>query len=195
MGRALEPLDLLFYEDPVAPENLHRWSESATPSTFRSPRASASALLGHPRLVERELVDVIQPDTGRAGGITQMRKMAALAEAHSSPWRRIPARSGRSPSRRAPRHGDDPERSAGAGRVRLAGPLRGGEPVLRSSMAISPSPPRPGLGVDIDVEEIRQLSEPPQRPRPSPTTTAPPTPPAPRGKCRISRPASIGART
>jgi galactonate dehydratase len=28
------------------------------------------------------LVDVIQPDTGRAGGITQMRKIAAMAEAH-----------------------------------------------------------------------------------------------------------------
>jgi galactonate dehydratase len=27
-------------------------------------------------------VDVIQPDTGRAGGITQMKKIAAMAEAH-----------------------------------------------------------------------------------------------------------------
>ncbi|NKF31598.1 mandelate racemase/muconate lactonizing enzyme family protein, partial [Pseudomonas sp. BGM005] len=33
-------------------------------------------------LIERELVDVIQPDTGRAGGITQMKKIAAMAEAH-----------------------------------------------------------------------------------------------------------------
>ena len=32
-------------------------------------------------LIERQLVDVIQPDTGRAGGITQMRKIAAMAEA------------------------------------------------------------------------------------------------------------------
>ena len=33
-------------------------------------------------LIERGLVDVIQPDTGRAGGITQMKKIAAMAEAH-----------------------------------------------------------------------------------------------------------------
>ena len=33
-------------------------------------------------LIERDLVDVIQPDTGRARGITQMRKMAGMAEAH-----------------------------------------------------------------------------------------------------------------
>ena len=33
-------------------------------------------------MIEQELVDVIQPDTGRAGGITQMRKIAAMAEAH-----------------------------------------------------------------------------------------------------------------
>ncbi|MGO7616621.1 enolase C-terminal domain-like protein, partial [Rhizobium ruizarguesonis] len=31
---------------------------------------------------EKELVDVIQPDTGRAGGITQIKKIAAMAEAH-----------------------------------------------------------------------------------------------------------------
>ena len=41
-----------------------------------------STLWGIRPYVERELVDVIQPDTGRAGGITQMRKMAAMAEAH-----------------------------------------------------------------------------------------------------------------
>nr|WP_269840432.1 enolase C-terminal domain-like protein [Paucibacter sp. M5-1]MCZ7883008.1 hypothetical protein [Paucibacter sp. M5-1] len=29
------------------------------------------------------LVDVVQPDTGRFGGLTQMRKLAAIAEAHS----------------------------------------------------------------------------------------------------------------
>ena len=33
-------------------------------------------------LIEREIVDVIQPDTGRAGGLMQMKKMAAMAEAH-----------------------------------------------------------------------------------------------------------------
>jgi galactonate dehydratase len=33
-------------------------------------------------MIEREIVDVIQPDTGRAGGISQMKKLAGMAEAH-----------------------------------------------------------------------------------------------------------------
>ena len=41
-----------------------------------------STIWGIRPYIERDLVDVIQPDTGRAGGITQMRKMAAMAEAH-----------------------------------------------------------------------------------------------------------------
>jgi galactonate dehydratase len=39
-------------------------------------------IFGLRELIERELVDVVQPDTGRAGGITQMKKIAAMAEAH-----------------------------------------------------------------------------------------------------------------
>ena len=41
-----------------------------------------ATIFGERELIERELVDVIQPDTGRAGGITQMKKIAAMAEAH-----------------------------------------------------------------------------------------------------------------
>ena len=33
-------------------------------------------------LIEQEVIDVVQPDTGRAGGILQMQKIAHLAEAH-----------------------------------------------------------------------------------------------------------------
>jgi len=39
-------------------------------------------LFGLRELIERNLVDVVQPDTGRAGGLTQMKKIAAMAEAH-----------------------------------------------------------------------------------------------------------------
>lgn len=39
-------------------------------------------VFGQRELIENELVDIIQPDTGRAGGLTQMKKIAAMAEAH-----------------------------------------------------------------------------------------------------------------
>ncbi|WP_426289857.1 mandelate racemase/muconate lactonizing enzyme family protein (plasmid) [Ensifer adhaerens] len=83
VGRELEALDLLFFEDPVAPENLdalQRVRDAVDVPLAAGERVSN--IWGIRPYVERELVDVIQPDTGRAGGITQMRKMAAMAEAH-----------------------------------------------------------------------------------------------------------------
>ncbi|MEO1016987.1 MAG: mandelate racemase/muconate lactonizing enzyme family protein [Pseudomonadota bacterium] len=83
LGRALEPYDLLFYEDPIAPENLdgYRRIRDAVDIPLAAGERVAT-LWGIRPLIEDELVDVIQPDTGRAGGILQMRKMAAMAEAH-----------------------------------------------------------------------------------------------------------------
>jgi galactonate dehydratase len=81
--RALEPYRLLWVEDPIAPENLDGFrrirDHTAVPLAAGERQAT---LFGERELIERELVDVIQPDTGRAGGITQMKKIAAMAEAH-----------------------------------------------------------------------------------------------------------------
>lgn len=41
-----------------------------------------SHIYGERELIEREIVNVVQPDTGRAGGLMQMKKIAAMAEAH-----------------------------------------------------------------------------------------------------------------
>lgn len=81
--RSLEDAGLLFYEDAVAPENLDALARVR--DAVSMPLAAGervSNIWGFRPYIERELVDVIQPDTGRAGGITQMRKVAAMAEAH-----------------------------------------------------------------------------------------------------------------
>ena len=83
VGRELEAFDLLFYEDPVAPENLDAFARVR--DAVAVPLAAGErvgTIFGFRELIERELVDVVQPDTGRAGGVTQMRKIAAMAEAH-----------------------------------------------------------------------------------------------------------------
>ncbi len=83
IGRELEAFDLLFYEDPVAPENLDalaRVRDAVTVPLAAGERVGT--IHGARALIERELIDVVQPDTGRAGGITQMRKIAAMAEVH-----------------------------------------------------------------------------------------------------------------
>jgi galactonate dehydratase len=83
LGRALEPHGLLFYEDPVAPENVEALARVAGAVDIPIAAGERHATLwGVRELIEREIIDVVQPDTGRAGGLSQMKKMAALAEAH-----------------------------------------------------------------------------------------------------------------
>ena len=83
LGRKLEPLGLAFMEDPVAPEQLDAYARIR--DAVAIPLAAgerAATIWGLRPLIERELVDIVQPDTGRAGGITVMKKIAAMAEAH-----------------------------------------------------------------------------------------------------------------
>ena len=83
VGKALEPYNLLFYEDPVPPENteaLRRVQDNVDIPIAAGERHSH--IWGVREIIEDEIVDVVQPDSGRIGGITQLKKIAALAEAH-----------------------------------------------------------------------------------------------------------------
>ena len=83
LGKRLEEYDLLFYEDPVAPENIEAISRVSKGVNLPIAAGERHATIwGVRELIEREIIDVVQPDTGRAGGLMQMKKMAALAEAH-----------------------------------------------------------------------------------------------------------------
>lgn len=83
LARALEPYNILWLEDPISPDNIEGYQRIRDASSV--PLAAGervTGIFGERELIERNLVDVIQPDAGRAGGITQMRKIAAMAEAH-----------------------------------------------------------------------------------------------------------------
>jgi galactonate dehydratase len=81
--KALEPYHLLWVEDPIAPDNLEGFRRIRDHSSVTLAAGERQAtIFGERELIEKGLVDVIQPDTGRAGGITQMKKIAAIAEAH-----------------------------------------------------------------------------------------------------------------
>jgi galactonate dehydratase len=83
LGKALEEYDLLFYEDPVPPENIEAIARvSAAVDLPIAAGERHAQIYGVRQLIEREIVDVIQPDTGRAGGLMQLKKIAAMAEAH-----------------------------------------------------------------------------------------------------------------
>src|SRR5208282_198871 len=82
----LEPFHLRWLEEPVIPDDLHGYAELKSRS--RIPIAAGEhefTLFGFQQLLEARAVDYIQFDTNRVGGITQARKIAALAEAYSVP--------------------------------------------------------------------------------------------------------------
>jgi L-rhamnonate dehydratase len=82
----LEPFDLRWLEEPVMPDDIHGYAELK--SYGRIPIAGGEhefTLYGFRELLEARAVDYIQFDTNRVGGISQARKIAALAEAHSIP--------------------------------------------------------------------------------------------------------------
>ena len=83
IGKALEPYNLLFYEDPVPPDNMDALKR--VQDNVNIPIAAGerhSNIWGVRQLIEDEIVDVVQPDAGRIGGISQMMKISAMAEAH-----------------------------------------------------------------------------------------------------------------
>jgi galactonate dehydratase len=82
LGRRLEGLGLTFMEDPVPPELADDYARIRDAVAIPLAAGERTAgIYGIRPLIERGLVDVVQPDTGRCGGITVMKKIAAMAEA------------------------------------------------------------------------------------------------------------------
>jgi L-alanine-DL-glutamate epimerase-like enolase superfamily enzyme len=82
----LQPFHLRWLEEPVIPDDIHGYAELK--SHARIPIAGGEhefTLSGFRDLLEARAVDYIQFDTNRVGGITQARKIAAMAEAHAVP--------------------------------------------------------------------------------------------------------------
>ena len=82
----LEPFNLRWLEEPVIPDDVHGYAELK--SYGRVPIAGGEhefTVYGFRDLLEARALDYIQFDTNRVGGLTQARKIAALAEAYSVP--------------------------------------------------------------------------------------------------------------
>ena len=86
LARALEPYDLYCFEDPVPPEDL-----SAYPKVRREiniPVMGSERLntkIHYRQLLEQDGVDIAQPDLMYAGGITEVRKIATIADTFQVP--------------------------------------------------------------------------------------------------------------
>ncbi len=81
--RELEPYKLMFVEEPVLSEHHEALKELAHVATM--PIALGERLYSRwdfKRILSEGYVDIIQPDPSHAGGITETRKIAAMAEAY-----------------------------------------------------------------------------------------------------------------
>lgn len=81
--RELAPYNLMFVEEPVLSEHHEALQELAHVATM--PIALGERLYSRwdfKRILSEGYVDIIQPDPSHAGGITETRKIAAMAEAH-----------------------------------------------------------------------------------------------------------------
>ena len=82
----IEPFQLRWLEEPVIPDDIAGYAELKAQG--RVPIAGGEhefTLYGFRQMLEAKALDYIQFDTNRVGGISQARKIAALAEAYSVP--------------------------------------------------------------------------------------------------------------
>lgn len=83
LGRAMEEHDILWFEEPISPEDHDGYVEVT--------RALDMAVAGGENdftrwgfrdVIARKAMDIVQPDVCAAGGISECRKIAAMASAH-----------------------------------------------------------------------------------------------------------------
>jgi galactonate dehydratase len=80
--KELEPLNLLFVEEPCPPENVKAMARIARRTT--TPIATGERLVaayGVRELIELGVVDILQTDINHVGGLTALWKVGAMAEA------------------------------------------------------------------------------------------------------------------
>lgn len=83
---AIEPYEVLFIEEPAVPGNIEVFKRLK--QHIKIPLATGErdrTIWGMLPYLQEKCVDILQPDVAHTGGITQMRKIATLAEAYYTP--------------------------------------------------------------------------------------------------------------
>jgi galactonate dehydratase len=83
LAKVLEPLRPLFIEEPLLSENIEGLEQLSRLTTL--PIALGERLFSRwafKPFLERGIVDIVQPDLSHAGGLSECRRIAAMAEAY-----------------------------------------------------------------------------------------------------------------
>ncbi|HUX96534.1 MAG TPA: mandelate racemase/muconate lactonizing enzyme family protein [Bacteroidales bacterium] len=80
MARALEQLNIYWLEEPLPAEDYKGYRKLADSTTINiATGEEESGRLSFSRLINESHVDIIQPDISRCGGLTEAKKIAAIA--------------------------------------------------------------------------------------------------------------------
>jgi galactonate dehydratase len=159
-AKALEPYGLYFFEEPCWPEAMK--DIASVQRAVSTPIATGERLIGVAAfrdLLEKRAASVLQPDITHCGGLTEARRIAALAEAY-----RVAL---------APHNPQGPVSTAASLELGFATPsyvicesvhadvpwradvVKEGFQVDPKTRTVRPSG-RPGLGIEIDEAEVRK---------------------------------------
>jgi galactonate dehydratase len=159
VAKEIESLHLLFLEEPALPENAEAMKKIAQETSV--PIATGERLFtiwGFREVLEKGIADVVQPDIVHAGGISQGKKIAALAEAY---YAGVAPHNPLSPvSTAACLHLDAAIPNFLVQEMVFGNPDRAAlvtEPIERVTEGYVALPRKPGLGVELNEETIRRL--------------------------------------
>jgi D-arabinonate dehydratase/D-galactarolactone cycloisomerase len=169
LARALEEMGVAYFEEPLAAHDHHAYARLAAAVDIPIAAGEQEYTSWQFReLITEGQVDILQPDVIKCGGITEFRKIAALADAFTRP---------------IVTHSTQPTIGQAA-HAHLCvsvpacvypqeynierNPLRDDVPIWQEPLVpvrgvITP-PDRPGLGVEIDEDALARLSAMPARP-------------------------------
>jgi galactonate dehydratase len=176
LAAAIQPYDLLFLEEVAVPGNIEVFKRLK--EQIRIPLATGErdrTIWGMIPYLHERCIDILQPDCGHTGGITQMKKIATLAEAYFVPL---------APHCTCSELGVSASLHASAsvpfllihemyldGHIMPAGVVKKSFEVDKNGYASLPQ--GPGLGVEIDETMFDQVNADPKRVFKWPTPTLP----------------------
>ena len=84
--RAIEPAAIHWFEEPISPEDIDGYRElKSLTSIYLAAGENEFTKIGFREWIRKRAVDILQPDLCSAGGFTECRKIAALAQAWHMP--------------------------------------------------------------------------------------------------------------
>lgn len=168
-ARQVEPLNIRFFEEPLSPEDYEGYRELRQRTDIPIAGGECEYLMaGFRHLLTNQCVDIAQPDICGAGGLSEVKRIAALANAFQTNI--IPHSWGTGIAFAAGLHLVS-TLDVVPGRLRMPPPLLEmdrSENLLRDQLtpplfqvedgAVA-VPTAPGLGVDVDADMLAQFTE------------------------------------